>query len=295
MRSQHEAGVPGGLRLFRTGVNLGHHFRWSPHCEAASKQSASRKRERPAKRDRTACVSLFQNRVAGEISKFFLHAHIDHYISLTQLDTFRGLLRVCASLTTEFIEEELHLDDCPADKSIFETARRAFDILPNMNTMINQRRRLYARAVPRHLTAIETGADRKGAAFFNAHEVLTIMLQECAAVRKVVIAASEKWKTGTLFKTRPKVLADLTDGTRFLDWEAVCGKATEEEANDLRVVLHAWTDEFTPIDGLSQNARNHKYGALLACLVNLPHQMRHYADNVLLLALYNSRCMPARI
>jgi hypothetical protein len=154
-----------------SGVNLGQHFRWSPYCEAASKPSASRKRERQAKRDRTASVSLFQNRIAGEIGKFFLHAHIDHYMSLTQLDTLRGLLRVCASLTTEFIEAELQLDGCPADKSIFETARRAFDILPNMNTLIDQRRRLYARAIPRHLSAIESGADRRGAAFFNAYEV----------------------------------------------------------------------------------------------------------------------------
>ena len=55
-------------------------------------------------------------------------------------------------------------------------------------------------------------------------------------------------------------------------------------------MLHLWTDEFTPIDGLSQKARHHKYGALLAALVNLPHRMRHYADHILLLALYNSRC-----
>ena len=84
-------------------------------------------------------------------------------------------------------------------------------------------------------------------------------------------------------------MTDLVHGTRFLDWHAVCGKATAGEASDLRVVLHGWTDEFTPIDGLSQKARAHKYGAFTACMVNLPLRIRHYADHILLLALYNSR------
>ena len=61
------------------------------------------------------------------------------------------------------------------------------------------------------------------------------------------------------------------------------------QANDLRIALHGWTDAFTPIDGLSQKARKHKYGAFLATLVNLPLHLRHYVDHVLLLALYNSR------
>ena len=75
---------------------------------------------------------------------------------------------------------------------------------------------------------------------------------------------------------------DLTHGTRLLDWHAVCGKATAAEARDLRVVLHGWTDEFTPIDGLSQKARVHKYGVVLVSNVNLPLRLRHYADFILM-------------
>ena len=233
-------------------------------------------------------AQLFSNRVLGEIGKWFLHGHIDHFMTLGELDGVRGLLRTCASLTTEFIEGELQLMGHTVDPKIFESARRAFDVLPNGNTLINQRRKLYARAIPRHLGT--SREHRKGAAFFDVHTLLTIMLQESASVRKLVVAASEEWKTGALFQTRPNVLSDLVHGSRFLDWPEVCGKATESEAKDLRVVLHIWTDEFTPIDGLSQKARHHKYGALLAALVNLPHRMRHYADHILLLALYNSRC-----
>ena len=109
-------------------------------------------------------------------------------------------------------------------------------------------------------------------------------------MRKLTIEASDRWKTGELYRSRPAIMTDLTDGTRFLDWQAVCGKATPGEANDLRLVLHGWQDGFTPIDGLSQKARAHKYGVLLVSLVNLPLRIRHYADHVLLLALYNERC-----
>ena len=138
-----------------------------------------------------------------------------------------------------------------------------------------------------------SGGDKKGAVFFNAHTLVTVMLQESAAVRRRTIESSDLWKTGSLYKSRPKVMTDLWHGTRFLDWHAVCGKASPDEANDLRVVLHGWNDAFTPIDGLSQKARAHHYGAVLVSLVNLPLRMRHYADHVLLLALYNCRNVPS--
>ena len=269
------------------GDNLKYHYRWSPRCEPAA-EALPLKRPRPsAGRDPAMSAQLFSNRVVGEIGKWFLHGHIDFFLSLGELDSVRGILRTCAALTTEFIEEELKVRGHTVDSKIFESARSAFDALPNATTLINQRRKFFARAIPRHLGT--SREHRKGAAFFDVHTVLTVMLQESATVRKLVIAASEEWKTGALFQTRPNVLHDLVHGTRFLDWPEVCGKATESEAKDLRIVLHLWTDEFTPIDGLSQKARHHKYGALLAALVNLPHRMRHYADHILMLALYNSR------
>ena len=273
------------------GAYLQRHFAQSPRCAPANEAPAEKRARASAgrePRDPARAAQLFFNRVHGEVGKWFLHGHIDHFLSLTELDNMRGLLRICASLTTEFIKEELELSGhTAADPKIFASARHAFEILPNVTTLISQRQQSIARAVPRHLGT--SGEDTKGAAFFDVHTVLTVLLQESTAVRKKVIASSEEWKTGALYKTRPNVLSDLTHGSRFLDWQAVCGKADESEANDLRVVLHLWTDEFTPIDGLSQKARAHKYGALLAALVNLPHRMRHYTDHILMLALYNSR------
>ena len=218
------------------------------------------------------------------MGKAMMRMHVDQYIDISDLELVRNLVLVTAELTVEFIESELQ----SADQSLFERARSAFTKLPSARTMVDQRRKIFLRAEPRHLST-HAGADKKGACFFSAVNLVTILLQENAAVRKLTIKASDEWKTGSLFRTRPPIINDLVHGTRFLDWHAVCGKATLDEAHDLRVVLQAWTDEFTPIDGLSQKARVHKYGAVLACPVNLPLHMRHYADHILLLALYNCR------
>ena len=270
-----------------TGKSLGSHFRFSPHCQPAADDGP---REAKRKRDPSVAAQLFANRVAGVMGRALLCAHVDQYMTMADLNVCRSLVLVISSMTCDFIEHELGQLGRPAGgEVVFQSARKAFASLPPADTLVARRRAVYQRAVPRHLSE---GADKKGAAFFNAHTLVTIMLQESEAVRQMTIAASEKWKTGELYQTRPTILTDLVHGTRFLDWKAVCGKATASESRDLRVVLHGWTDEFTPIDGLSQKARAHKYGAVLVSLVNLPLRIRHYADHILLLALYNCRHAP---
>ena len=275
------------------GASLEGHYRWSPFCRPApivEPEAVSAKR----KRDPSRSAQLFASRVAGTVSKAMLRMHVDHYMNLKDLDLVRDVVIVCSDMLAEFVESELQ--QCGSGKcgdlDLFQNARRAFTSLPNAATMVEQRRRVYQRAFPRSLsTGTDKGAakDKKGAAIFSAHNLVTILLQESTAVRKLAIAASKKWKTGELYGTRPTVISDVTHGTRFLDWFAVCGKATAAEAKDLRILLHGWTDEFTPLDGLSQKARKHKYGAVTCAIVNLPLRMRHYADHVLLLALYNSQ------
>ena len=272
------------------GVKLEGHYQWSPHCRPAPVEPVEAGKR---KRDPKAALQLFSNRVAGVMGKAMLQMHVDYYFDLTDLEHVRGLVVSCAELVTAFVEGELQANGVILDPTVFSSARAAFTSLPSTATIVARRRQLYNRAVPRHL-ASDKGGDKKGAVFFSAHNLVTIMLQESQAVRKMVIASSDEWKTGELYKTRPTVQSDLVHGTRFLDWHAVCGKATVGEANDLRVLLHGWTDEFTPMDGLSQRARVHKYGAFLVTPVNLPLRVRHYADHVLMLALYNSIYAKAR-
>ena len=273
------------------GVRLECHYRWSPHCRLPPPPAAPASKKR--KRDPSASAALFRNRLATSIGNTMTRMHVDQYMKLTDLETVRGLLVASTELVTAFIHAELIAMDMDPGPDMFQTVRRAFAGLPNAGTMVEHRRRVFMRAIPRHLsTGISKSVDERGAVFFSAHNLVTIMLQESAAVRKETIQSSEKWKTGELYKSRPSVLSDVIHGTRFTDWHAVCGKATAAEAQDLRVVLHKWTDEMTPIDGLSQKARVHKYGVCLATLVNLSLRVRHYVDHVLLLAIYNSRWRP---
>ena len=271
------------------GVSIECHYRWSPHCRPPADDGPPQAKRR---RDPAVAAQLFANRVAAVMGKVMLQSHVDQYMGMPDLEVSRALVQMCVGLTCDFIEQELGLLGCPPGGDlVFQSARRAFQQLPAASRLVANRRQVYQRAVPRHLSTSEN--DKKGAAFFSAHNLVTILLQESATVRKLTIEASETWKTGELFQTRPTVQTDLTHGTRFLDWRAVCGKATAAEARDLRVVLHGWTDEFTPIDGLSQKARVHKYGVVLVSLVNLPLRLRHYADFILMLVLYNCRLMPS--
>jgi hypothetical protein len=271
------------------GASLEHHYVYSPHCKPPDDDGPPPEKRR---RDPAIAAHLFANRVAATLGKAFLRAHVDHYLTYSDLDLCRTLSQLCAKMACDFIEQELGQLGCPPGSAeVFQHARAAFSSLPAAGALVEQRRAVYMRAEPRHLST--SSGDKKGAAFFNAHTLMTIMLQESAIVRKHVIESSNLWKTGTLYKTRPAIMTDVTQGTRFLDWHAVCGKAGPGEENDLRVLFHGWTDEFTPIDGLSQKARAHKYGVVLVAPVNLPLRLRHYADHVLLLMLYNCRQLQA--
>lgn len=85
------------------------HYNFSPRCRPAAAEPAPRKRQQTPERDREVNARHFTNRITSAISAWCLHAHIDHYLSITELDTVRGLVSLCAAMITEFIEEELQL------------------------------------------------------------------------------------------------------------------------------------------------------------------------------------------
>ena len=50
-----------------------------------------------------------------------------------------------------------------------------------------------------------------------------------------------------------------------------------------------WTDEYTPVDGLTGRASDRKYGAVCASIINLEAQVRFIHDFILLLLVYNAK------
>ena len=266
------------------GKSLELHYRWSPLCRPSPVEDV---KEVVRKRDFKGAHALFKNKVRFLMGREMLKAHQDKYISVAALDHFHTMLLAVVNLTLGQLTDLIAsgLDGARA----VEAAHGAFKCLPAAETLIRKEREYFTRAVPRTLSTGSSAEDASGAVFFSAYQVVTILLQESERARKHAQEFSEMLKSGKLYNVRPRVLSDVIHGSRFWKWFEVCGAASDNEMNDFRVVLHGWTDEFTPLDGLSQKARKHKYGAFLATLVNLPLHLRHYVDFVLMLALYNAR------
>jgi hypothetical protein len=218
-----------------------------------------------------------------------LTAHTDNYVKVEHLNIFRDLVVQVAGMVVTFINDEAKMGDITLDK-ILEAAHAPFKEMLPAATMLEQRRKIYQRATPHPIgNGLFDSEAKKGAVRFDAFELVTILLQECKGVRLEADKSSEFWKTGALYGKKPNIVSDVIHGSRFYNWWELCGKATPEEANDFRIALHGWIDAYTPLDGLSQRARKHKYTVLLASLLNLPARMRHYHDFLLLLLLYNNR------
>ena len=249
------------------------HYHWSPGCRPAEAAAA------PKKRDRSASLTLFRNQLMATLSSALLVAHYDFYIRVAHLDHVMTMIVTVALLIVSFIESEADgtAETCAVVRTTLET-------LPSVNEFLSRGKAKYLRVEPLLLQGTESA--KKGAVFFSVIQLVTVLLQESAPVRRACITASEKWKTGVLFNQKPDVYDDLTAGSRFRSNAFMCGKAGPGEENELRIVLHGWTDAFTTVDGLGVNAREHKYGAFLSTLVNLPHRIRHHVDHVLLVALY---------
>ena len=268
-----------------TGFGLASHLRRSPSCRT----EVPRGEKRP-KRDPEVGRQLFVNELTELVGRSLFTAHIDKYMSMTELDAMRSLILACATLTLDYVGGEFAMLDHRNEAfPALETARSAYNELPSAGMLVKQQMQCYARAIPRTLGFADNSAAKRGAVFFSTHTLLAIILQESKTCRELTVASSEKWKSGVLYKSKPDVLSDAVQGDVFLNRQDIVGKCTASEIDDLRVALQVWTDEFTPIDGLSQKARFHKYGTVLAALLNLPPRLRHYADHILLLLLYNSR------
>ena len=110
------------------------------------------------------------------MSKEMLCGHLDQYMSIVACDRMRDVLVLCVGMACDFMKRVQADPSVNAIDSI-EAVRYAFTTLPGAGTMVSQQRKIYQRAVPRML-ATSDGDDKKGAVFFSAFDVVTIMLQE---------------------------------------------------------------------------------------------------------------------
>jgi len=258
------------------GVRLEGHYRYSPNCRPAVEPPPA-----PGKRDRSASTRLLRHRLVSGLATALIAAHYDSYIGVAHLEHMMLMLTTITLLILSFFEGE---GSCP---ELCGEVRQVLTSLPSVKEILSKGRAKYVRVEPLTLSGVPK--TKQGAIFFSLYQLVTAMLQESQPVRRHCIAASETWKKGELFGVVPPVYDDLTSGSRFRSNTHMCGKAGAGEENDLRIVVHGWTDAFTTVDGLGVNAREHKYGAFLVALVNMPLRMRHYVDHILMLCLYREQ------
>ena len=256
---------------------LGRHYRYSPWCEPRPVVPP----ETGAKRPQTA-LNLFQHRLRSILSGRFAEAHLNQYVSAVQLSTFLTILVTVVLLIIAHIESE-----SPQSAATCAAVRSLIKSVPSAETLLNEGGKCYERVKPTIFT--NSVGPKKSAVFFSVTDLVITLLKENADVRRVVLESSAKWKTGELHNVKPDKYVDSTCGTGFRGRAEVVGKATPEQQNDIRIALSGWTDELTTVDGLGNNARKNKYGVVLFALLNLPLYMRHFADYILMCALYQSQ------
>ena len=262
------------------GRKLGTHFQHSPSCRPAVTEPPPAKRVRPFQ----TAERYFQDELNGVMQTSMMSAHFNMFMNIDHLERVMEMMSTLVKCVVDFVDEESKMTDVRRACTI---ARSSMLKVPSVEAMIAKGRRAFLRVEP--LVFANVPGSSSGACFFSIIQLITALLQESKAVRQQTIAASEDWKRGDMYGTLPDTYDDLTSGSAFRSNQSMCGAAKEEEKKDLRIVIHLWTDEFTSVDGLGVNAKEHKYGVVLAALVNLPKRMRHYVDHVLMVALYQSK------
>ena len=253
------------------GERLESHYHHSEWCRPVEVQDA------PANRARGKASLLFKNRLVSLLATLLRKGHYDMFIKVEHLQMMLAMLVSVVLLFLEYMASQ------KVAATLCAELRDCVLLLPSAERLVAIGKRQFLRIEPLTFPCIGT---KKDAVFFSVAQLVTVMLQECTYVREKTIQQSEVWKEGKLYGTVPAQYEGLESGSAFRSNHAMCGKATADEANDLRVVLHGWTDGFTTTDGLGVTATDHHYDVILAALVNLELRVRHYVDHVLMLALW---------
>ena len=252
------------------------HFKESPFCRPSPEDCAEKPALPPGQRE----SSLFRKRLYASLKSQIWSGHFNHYMSIAHLSLCVSLVVSIVLIVLAFLKSQM-----PDSRDIIDQVEDVIRQVPSVESIIREGERNMLRVDP---IIFQVPNAKKGGCCFSIIQLVTVMLQESAVVRQHTIKASDEWKTGKLYGKAATTYKDVTHGKRFRSRHDICGEATAAQARDLRVGIHGWTDAFTSVDGLGVNARLNKYEAVLCALINLPLELRHYTDYLLLLAIYQS-------
>ena len=137
---------------------------------------------------------------------------------------------------------------------------------------------------------------KKYAAKFSVREVLGRLLQHDPKARKLIVTKSVEWMKGDKHNVKSDVLTDITDGWRCRSHPHLMRKATaiEIEEKVIRVGIGIHNDDVTFANPIGTKRGEHKDSITDASIINLPLNMRHSFEYILLLSVVNSKVLKER-
>ena len=130
---------------------------------------------------------------------------------------------------------------------------------------------------------------RKYAAKLSLSQSVGRILQNDDLARAKIIAKSNEWKTGKFHMKRATVLSDIDEGWRCRSHPHLMRKATPAEEKVIRIGIADHNDDITLVNAIGTKRGEHKDSITSASIINLPINMRHMFEYILLLSVVNSK------
>ena len=167
-----------------TGLALGfmQHYRQSPLCRPP-REIRNTSEEPPQKRGQTSS-GLFRRRVVARFRSLLWNAHFEHYFTESGLALVQSIVVSILLVVLEYISSEV-----PTSRAACEEVSAVIRDLSSARSVLAQAQRKLQRVEPLVFkNAVGAGKD---ACFFSLIQLMTVMLQESAEVRRHAVAASE--------------------------------------------------------------------------------------------------------
>ena len=295
-----------------TCANLVQHYRWNPTCNRV----VSELPPPPSAPPSTAGVEAdhhFKNKFARRINLDYANLRYKKFIETAHCSAFHA----CAIGWIDIIFEaasEAALDA----RNVAEALGAMRKVLAAAHTVLaeyhSQKARdayliqvlklPYIKPMPYDTSAPEEY--RKFAAKLSMSQLIERLMQHDAKARQLIIAKSDEWMIGDKHNVRATEYADITDGWRCRSHPHLMRKANATEIVEqdpsvssrtpklIRIGIGIHNDDCTFANPIGTKRGEHKDSVTSCNILNLPLNMRHSFEYILLLSLVNSKTLKER-
>lgn len=191
--------------------------------------------------------ALLSNTFREKMAQQILEMHSDNYMTNAMIE--KAVSFMCKAVDTTLSEYETRLAAAaPTAVNVVAPVGKAVRLVTtgflDASSTIEHAMRSAIGFVPPIEDPMGAGRNVKGeVARFYVRDIIKRILTLCPTARKLAYEASDEWKTGNLYQTKPERYVDITSGSRFRSRADILGKSTDPK--ELRIVLVGWEDDFT--------------------------------------------------